>query len=84
MAIELRNHLIRVPTLSNEGEGNTSTPRYRRWCTGPAESKTQSMHANSLHGNREVPGTTDCYPQSVRSRKASGRNLDMYVNGKSD
>jgi hypothetical protein len=49
-----------------------------------AESKTQSMHANSLHGNREIPGATDCHPQSVRSRKACGRNLDMYVNGKSD
>jgi len=49
-----------------------------------AESKTQSMHANSLHGNREIPGATDCYLQSVRSKKACGRNLDMYANGKSD
>lgn len=42
------------------------------------------MHANSLYGNREIPGTADCHPQSVRSRKAGGYNLDMHVNGKSD
>jgi hypothetical protein len=42
------------------------------------------MHANSLHGNLDIPGTTDCYPQSVRPRKARGRNIDMYVIGKSD
>jgi hypothetical protein len=42
------------------------------------------MYANSLHGNWDIPGTTGCHPQSVRSRKACGRNLDMHVNGKSD
>ncbi len=42
------------------------------------------MYANSLHGNRDIPGATACYPQSVRSRKACGRNLDMHVTGKSD
>ena len=42
------------------------------------------MHASSLHGNREIPGSADCHPQSVRSRKAGGYNLDMHVNGKSD
>jgi hypothetical protein len=51
---------------------------------GPAESETQSMYASSLHGNRDIPGATDCHPQSVRSRKASGRNLDMHATGKSD
>lgn len=42
------------------------------------------MHASSLHGNREIPGSADCDPQSVRSRKAEGHNLGMHVNGKSD
>jgi RNA-directed DNA polymerase len=42
------------------------------------------MHANLLHGNRDIPSATDCHPQSVRLRKASGRNLDMHANGKSD
>ena len=42
------------------------------------------MYANSLHGNRDIPSATDCHPQTVRLRKASGRNLDMYANGKSD
>jgi RNA-directed DNA polymerase len=42
------------------------------------------MHESSLLGNREIPGSTDCNPQSVRSRKAGGYNLDMHVNGKSD
>src|SRR5665647_306267 len=68
----------------NGGEGNIGAPRYREWCAGLAESKTQSMHANSLHGNRDIPGTTDCNPQSARSKKVYDRNLDMHVNGKSD
>ena len=42
------------------------------------------MYANSLHGNREIPGVADRVPRSVRSRKASGRNLDMHAPGKSD
>lgn len=42
------------------------------------------MHANPLHGNREIPGAIDCNPQSVRSGKACGHNLDMYATGKSD
>jgi len=42
------------------------------------------MHANSLHGNREIPGVTGCNPQPVRSGKAKGRTPDMYAPGKSD
>ena len=42
------------------------------------------MYANSLYGNREIPGVTDCYPQSARSGKAKGQALDMYAPGKSD
>ncbi len=42
------------------------------------------MYANSLDGNREIPGVTDCHPQSARSGKAKGRTLDMYTPGKSD
>ena len=84
MEIELLNHLIRVLTLYNDGEGNIGTPRNREWRAGLAESETQSMYANSLHGNRDIPGVADHVPWSVRSRKASGRNLDMYAPGKSD
>ncbi len=42
------------------------------------------MYANSLNGNREIPGVTGCYPQSARSGKAKGQSLDMYAPGKSD
>ena len=42
------------------------------------------MYANSLYGNREIPGVTGCYPQSARSGKAKGRTPDMYASGKSD
>ncbi len=42
------------------------------------------MYANSLYGNRDIPGVTGCYPQSARSGKAKGRTLDMYASGKSD
>ena len=42
------------------------------------------VRKSSLHGNREIPGSTVCYPQTVRLRKACGRNLNTYVTGKSD
>jgi hypothetical protein len=42
------------------------------------------MYANSLNGNREIPGVTGCHPQSARSVKAKGRTPDMYASGKSD
>ncbi len=42
------------------------------------------MYANSLYGNRDIPGVTGCNPQSVRSGKAKGRTPDMYASGKSD
>ena len=59
-------------------------PRYREWCSGPAESENQGMYASLLHENREIPGAADLVPRSVRSRKASGRDLDMHATGKSD
>ncbi|MBL7178022.1 MAG: hypothetical protein ISS66_19535 [Desulfobacteraceae bacterium] len=42
------------------------------------------MYANSLYGNREIPGVTGCHAQSARSGKAKGRTPDMYAPGKSD
>ncbi len=42
------------------------------------------MYANSLYGNREIPGVAGCNPQLVRSEKANGRTPDMYAPGKSD
>jgi RNA-directed DNA polymerase len=42
------------------------------------------MYANSLYGNREIPGVTGCNPQSARLGKAKGRTPDMYALGKSD
>ena len=42
------------------------------------------MYANSLYGNREIPGVTGCHPQPARSGKAKGRTPDMYAPGKSD
>jgi len=83
MAIELRNHRSECRPCRMVGKAIWSAAIARVACR-LAESKTHRMQANSLHGNRDIPGTTDCYPQLVRSRKARGRNLDMYVNGKSD
>jgi len=60
------------------------TSRKREWRTGPAESENRSMYANSLYGNRDIPGVTGCNPQLVRSGKAKGRAPDMYAFGKSD
>jgi hypothetical protein len=42
------------------------------------------MYANSLYGNREIPGVIGYYPKPVRSGKAKGRTPDMYASGKSD
>ena len=42
------------------------------------------MYANSLYGNREIPGATGRHPRPVRSGKAKGRTADMYAPGKSD
>jgi hypothetical protein len=83
MAIELRNHRSECRPCRMVGKAIRSVA-ITRVAYRLAESKTQRMHANSLHGNREIPGATGCHPQSVRSRKACGRNLDMYATGKSD
>jgi hypothetical protein len=83
-AIELRNHLIRVADLVTWWGRQYDTLRYREWRVGPAESENRSMYANSLHGNREIPGVTVCHPQSARSGKVKGRTPDMYAPGKSD
>jgi len=42
------------------------------------------MRGNSMHENREVPGTSVTNPVADRSGKACGRKPDMYVSGKSD
>jgi hypothetical protein len=55
MAIELRNHLIRVADLVVRGGRPHDTSRNREGRIEPAESETQRMYANSLHGNREIP-----------------------------
>jgi hypothetical protein len=74
LAIELRNHLFWVADLVTWWGRQNGTSRYREWGTGPTESETQRMYANSLNGNREIPGVTGCYPQSARSGKAKGRS----------
>jgi hypothetical protein len=45
---------------------------------------TRVMRNKRAPGVDDMPGATDCYPHSVRLRKASDRNLDMYATGKSD
>ena len=42
------------------------------------------MYANSLYGNREIPGVAGGNPQPTLSGKAKGRTPDMYAPGKSD
>jgi len=69
MAIELRNHLSGCRPCDLVGKA-TSYVALARAGYGPAESETQSMYANPLHGNREVPEATDNDPKSVRLRQA--------------
>jgi len=84
LAIELRNHLVRVADLVIWRGRQYGASRYRERRSGPAESETRSMYANSLHGNREIPGVTGCHPQAARSGRAKGRTPDMHAPGKSD
>jgi hypothetical protein len=42
------------------------------------------MYANSLYGNREIRGLTDCYPAVGPVGAGEGRNTDMYDPRKSD
>ena len=54
LGVELRNRSSRVPTVSDQPEGNMwrTQTRVRR---DPAESKTPRMHRNSTRENREAP-----------------------------
>ena len=62
----------------------TSCVALARVAYGPAESETQSMHANPLHGNREVPEATDSLSTIGPVEEGKGRDLNMHVTGKSD
>ena len=42
------------------------------------------MHANPLHGNREVPEATDSLSTIGPVEEGKGRDLNMHVTGKSD
>ena len=83
MAIELRNNPSGCRPCDLVGKA-TSCVALARAGHGPAEPETHCMHANSLHGNREVPVVADHASRSVRSRKTCGHKLDMNVTGKSD
>ncbi len=56
----------------------------RKPLIGAAESKTLRMRGNSLHGNRETPGTSLSHRDEERSEKANRRTADMHVTGESD
>ena len=42
------------------------------------------MRRSFLHGNREIPGTPCRGSERDRSGKATSRNPDVYISGKSD
>src|SRR5262245_2599804 len=49
-----------------------------------AESETLGMWGSSMGGNREALQTPTLDGEVGRSKKAEGRNVDMYVCGESD
>ena len=54
-AIELRNHLSGVPTLSFYGEGNTTDGDKRESPVDATESENHGMCGSSMRENRETP-----------------------------
>ena len=82
--MELRNHHFGVPTLSEYGEGNMKGSVRRERSFGAAESETLGMCGNSMRENREALQTPALDGSAGRSKKAKGRNVDMYVCGESD
>ncbi len=54
-AIEPRNHLSGVPTLSSQVEGNTAGGAKRESSGGPARSENHGMCGTSRRENREIP-----------------------------
>ena len=64
---------IGVPTLWNDGEGNTSGDARRESSEGAAESETLCMRGNSLRENRETAETPAPAGGAVRPGKATCR-----------
>jgi RNA-directed DNA polymerase len=73
-----------VPTLLSEAEGHTGDSVIGQLSPDPAQSKTLGMRGNSLHGNREVPGSPAADGSAGRSGKGTPLNPDMHGPGKSD
>jgi hypothetical protein len=46
--------------------------RKRETSVDPARSETPSMHASTVHGNREIPGPTASERDAVRTGKPKG------------
>lgn len=61
---------IGSPTSWSGREGSTVRRAIASGVTGPAESENQGMYASSMHGNREIRGSTDRHPRSARSGQA--------------
>ena len=81
--IELRNHKSGEPTQSLWSEGETQGGVKGEPPWGSAESKALRMCGSSLHGNREIPAMPDGDEASGRSEKATNRNADAHIAGKS-
>jgi hypothetical protein len=73
-----------VPTLLREGEGHMVGGVTGEPLADPTQSKTLSMRGNSLHGNREIPGTSIVAESMDRLGKGTPHNPNRYVPGKSD
>lgn len=54
-AIEPRNHVFWVPTLSRRAEGNTASSASRELLGDPARSKNLGMCGAFMRENREIP-----------------------------
>ena len=84
LSIELRNHRSGVPTLSNDGEGNTSECVMRVFTR--LSGVRDLMHVHKLHEREPGDLGRDCciVPRAVGSGKAQDRNPGVYTSEKSD
>jgi hypothetical protein len=73
-----------VPTPLSEAEGHTVDGGSGEPSPDPTQSKTLRMRGNSLHGNREILGSSLADGSRDRSGKGTPRNPDMHDPGKSD
>jgi hypothetical protein len=74
-AIELRNHLFRMPTASLRGEGNIGCTVIGKVQSDTAESQNLSMRGNSKRENREIPSVSGAEPHMANCQSGQRTSL---------